>query len=98
MVCHLGTSHRFFGWFALVSLHWGLVMIASYQLEATRSVSRMQWQLRSCVLSPLTSADRRSEDVRVFPVIVAELEFRDAEWHIFCAHLVERADHAALED
>jgi hypothetical protein len=30
---------------------------------------------------PLTSADRRSEDVRVRAVVVAELRFRDIERH-----------------
>ncbi len=49
----------------------------------------------SCTLAP---TDRRSEDVRVLPVVVTELEFRDIQRHVFGAHLVERAHHAALED
>jgi hypothetical protein len=42
------------------------------------------------------SFDRRSENVRVLPVIIAELELGNVERHIFAAHFVERADHAAL--
>jgi hypothetical protein len=45
-----------------------------------------------------TSLDRRSENIRVLPVIIAELKLGDIEWHIFPAHFVEGADHAALED
>lgn len=41
---------------------------------------------------------RRPEHVGVHAVIIAELKFRDVERHIFGAHLVERADYAALED
>src|ERR1700730_6366150 len=44
------------------------------------------------------SADRRAEDVPVFSIVVAELEFRNIQRHVFGAHLVERAHHAALED
>jgi hypothetical protein len=44
------------------------------------------------------SLDRRSEDVRILPVIVPELELGDIERHIFAAHFVERSYHAALED
>ena len=39
-----------------------------------------------------------SENIRVESVIVPELKFGDVQRHIFGAHLVERADHAALED
>ena len=46
----------------------------------------------------LTSAYRRSENIRVEAVVVAELKFRDVQRHIFGADFVERADHAALED
>jgi hypothetical protein len=44
------------------------------------------------------SLDRRSEDVRVLPIVIAELELGDIQRHIFPAHFVERADDAALED
>jgi hypothetical protein len=44
------------------------------------------------------SLDRRSENVRVLPIVVAELELGNVERHIFAAHFVERADYAALED
>jgi hypothetical protein len=46
----------------------------------------------------LASLDRRSENVRVLPIVITELEFGNIERHIFPAHFVERADHAALED
>jgi hypothetical protein len=35
--------------------------------------------------------------IGVHAIVVAELKLRDVQRHIFCAHLVERADHAALE-
>jgi hypothetical protein len=41
---------------------------------------------------------RRSKHVRVHAIVVPELKLRDVKRHIFGAHLVERADHAALED
>jgi len=44
------------------------------------------------------SLDRRSEDVRVLPIVITELELGDIQRHIFAAHFVERADHATLED
>ena len=46
----------------------------------------------------LASLDRRSEDVRVLFAVVTELELSNIERHIFAAHFVKRADHAALED
>jgi hypothetical protein len=45
-----------------------------------------------------TSRNRRSENVVIEAVVVAELKFGDVERHIFGADLVERADDAALED
>jgi hypothetical protein len=44
-----------------------------------------------------TPLDRRSEIVHVLTIVISELEFGDIERHIFAAHFVERADHAALE-
>jgi hypothetical protein len=41
---------------------------------------------------------RRSENVRILPVVISELELGNIERHIFAAHFVERADHAALEN
>jgi hypothetical protein len=46
----------------------------------------------------LASRDSHSEDVRVLSVVVAELKFGNIERHIFAAHFMERADHAALEN
>jgi hypothetical protein len=45
-----------------------------------------------------TSIDRRCKDVRVLSIIISELKLGDIERHIFAAHFVERADHAALEN
>jgi hypothetical protein len=45
-----------------------------------------------------TSINRRSEDVLVLPIVITELEFGNIERHIFSAHLIERADYAALDD
>jgi len=44
------------------------------------------------------SLDRRSENVRVLPIIITELEFGNIERHIFAAQFVECADHATLEN
>jgi hypothetical protein len=41
---------------------------------------------------------RFPEDVGIMPIIVAELELRDIQGHVLFADLVERANHAALED
>jgi hypothetical protein len=38
------------------------------------------------------------KNICVHPIVIAELKLRDVKRHIFCAHLVERADHAAFED
>ena len=39
-----------------------------------------------------------SENVRVVPIVIAELKLRDVQRQILVADLVERADDAALED
>ena len=44
------------------------------------------------------SPDRRSENVRVLPIVISELELGNVQRHIFAAHFVEGADHATLED
>src|ERR1700731_754162 len=46
----------------------------------------------------LTPLNCRSEDVRVFAIVVAELKLRDVQRQILAADLVERTDHTALED
>jgi hypothetical protein len=48
--------------------------------------------------SALTSLNRRAENVRIAPMIVAELKFRNVQRHIFGTDFVERADDTALED
>src|SRR6266446_2786732 len=59
---------------------------------------RLSAPAQSILRRRLASFNRRSEDVRILSVIVAELKFCDVERHIFGTHLVERAHHAALED
>ena len=44
----------------------------------------------------LASRNRRSEDVRIFSIVVAELKFRDAKRQIFAADFVEASHDAAL--
>jgi hypothetical protein len=41
---------------------------------------------------------RRSKDIRILPIVIAELKFRNVQQHVFTADLVECADHTALED
>jgi hypothetical protein len=50
------------------------------------------------ISSILTSINCVSEDIRVPPIVITELELCNIERHIFPAHFVERADAAALED
>src|SRR3984893_1288299 len=69
-----------------VGWHW------SYGISSTMETRLAQ------LMRTLTSRDRRSENVRVLSVIIAELELGNIEWHIFAAHFVECADHAALEN
>jgi hypothetical protein len=47
------------------------------------------------ILAPI---DCRSENICILPVVIAELEFGNVQRHIFAAHFVECADHAALEN
>ncbi len=49
-------------------------------------------------LSRSASVDRRSEDISVLSIVVAELELGYIQRHVLGAHLVERAHHAALKD
>jgi len=43
-----------------------------------------------------TGPDRRTKDIRVSRLLVAERKFRDVERQIFTAHFVERADMPRL--
>src|SRR5579863_3504026 len=49
-----------------------------------------------CAMLSSTSAYRCPENVRILAVIIAELELRNIERQILFADLMERADHAAL--
>lgn len=46
----------------------------------------------------LTTSDGFAKDVRVIPIVVAELELGDVERQILRTDLMERADKAALKD
>src|SRR6266540_869215 len=46
----------------------------------------------------LASRNRRAENVRVFAVIIAKLEFGNIQRHVFAADLVQAPDNAALKD
>ena len=50
------------------------------------------------VETDLASRNRRSEDICVLPIIVAELKFRNVQRHIFGTDFVEASDDPALED
>ena len=50
------------------------------------------------ISQPLAPANRRSENVGVETVVIAELKLGDVQRQIFGADFVEGADHAALED
>ena len=67
------------------------------QRQAARLEAPCPCRQQSAVLLFSASLDCRSENVRVLPVIVSELELGNIERHIFAAHFVERADHAAFE-
>jgi hypothetical protein len=69
-------------------------MRATLHKQRLRKVPQAPKQVRDFS----ASINRRSEDVRVLSVVIAELELGDIERHIFPAHFVECADHAALED
>jgi hypothetical protein len=45
-----------------------------------------------------TSLDCRSEDIRVLPIVIAELELGNIERHVFTADLVKRTDDSPLDD
>jgi hypothetical protein len=46
----------------------------------------------------LTTAYSRSKNICVLAVVVAELKFRDIQWKVLFADVVEGADNAAFED
>ena len=46
----------------------------------------------------LATPNRFAENVRVQPVVVPELKFRDVQRHIFGADLVKAANDTAFED
>jgi hypothetical protein len=45
----------------------------------------------------LTRADRRAEDVGIFPIVIPELKLCDIQREVFGGHLVKGPDHAALD-
>jgi hypothetical protein len=68
---------------------------------STQSLVRCTKQLRIHSLGAakisLTLADRRSEDIGVFSIVVAELKFCDVERQVLFAHFVECAHYAAFD-
>jgi hypothetical protein len=48
--------------------------------------------------SHLASANRRSENISIFSVVIPELKLGDIERHVLAANFVEAADDAALDD
>jgi hypothetical protein len=74
-----------------------MTSIQSQRKEAMRSQQRPMLAIH-IFLRRSASLDRCPEDVRVLPVIIAELELGDIERYILPAHFVERADDAALKN
>src|SRR5260370_1541439 len=71
--------------------------------ETVTPIGRVRWRLSSVAetdASDLASAHcyRRSENVGIGAVIVAELKFSDVQRQIFAAYLVETAHDAALQE
>src|SRR5260370_802366 len=71
-------------------------MIATQKLQP-KVLSQPENLMLSHIFDASASFDRRSEDVLVMPVIVAELELRDVQVQILSADLVEASDDAALD-
>ena len=69
-------------------------------IAAQRKQPKAPWQEKN--LTPpgdgLASLNRRTENVRVEAVVIAELKLRDVQRHILLADLVECADNTALDD
>jgi hypothetical protein len=88
---------RVFRRFGFVQVDWVVAMIRQQnQVQKRRLLG--QHRSQSPGLEILASLNGRSENVRVLQVVIAELELGNIERHIFAAHFVERADHAALEN
>jgi hypothetical protein len=63
--------------------------------QMLRTMSKVQMEM---LFAFSASAYRRFKNISIETVIIAELKLRNVERHVFSTHLVERADHAALED
>jgi hypothetical protein len=72
-------------------------MMRSPNLEIRQLTKNRKEQAVPLAPSRSTPRDRRSEDVRIFSIIVAELEFSDIQRHVFAADLVESADTPRLK-
>src|SRR5436190_16663030 len=66
------------------------------QAPMSRRKRKIAYSLGGDVSRRSTATDRRSEDVSIHGVIVAELKLRNIEGHILAAHLVESPNNAAL--
>jgi len=74
-------------------------------IPITKTFQAVQARWRRLSLAETDASDHASaacyrcpEHVGIAAVIVSELKLRDVQRHILGGHLVERADHAALED
>src|SRR5438445_6518667 len=71
--------------------------------ETATPIGPVRWRLSSLaetVASDRASAAcyRRTEDIDVLAIVVAEFKFSDVQRQIFAAYLVIGADNAALQD
>ena len=71
---------------------------ARRRTEQTSRIRSVPSRWPKSASTSLASADRLSEDVVVQAVVIPEGELRDVQRRILGADLVERADHAALQD
>ena len=62
------------------------------------ALSQRQQSMRDICLIELTFRNRRTKDICVIAIIIAELELGNIQRHVFLADLVEAPDDPALEN
>jgi hypothetical protein len=65
-----------------------LFRLLGFAVSALMSIARTSSHRRA-VWHELASDNRRSEDVLILPIIIAELELRNIDWSVFGVHLAE---------
>jgi hypothetical protein len=75
-----------------------LIWVAAFLLHTRIGIGLMLIAVIVFVGLKLASANRRSEDIRIVPIVVTELKFRDVQRHVFGTDLVEASNNTALED